>query len=83
MQLRIATKKEIRDALKIAKTLKEWFNEEGIKNMKTDFNLNNLLVAVERNKVVGFLCYSSYSGKMQLIWIGVVSEFQSKSIGKC
>ena len=44
--------------------------------MKVDFKLNNLTVAKERGRVLGFLCYTSYSGKMLLMWMGVKKEMQ-------
>ena len=62
--------------------MKEWFNAEGIKNMKTDFKLNNLVVAIDEGKVSGFLCYTTYCGKMQLIWMGVKRNTQRKGIGE-
>ena len=67
MIIRKATSNDRKDALKISRDLKEWFNEEGLKNMKIDFELNNIIVAIDRNKVVGFLCYTSYYGKMLLM----------------
>ena len=82
MKIRKATKKDKEEALKIAKKLKEWFSKEGVKNIKIDFELNNLIVAIEKNKVIGFLCYTSYSGRMQLIWMGVKKEYQRKGTGK-
>lgn len=82
MTIRKATEKDKKESLKIAQNLKEWFNKSGIKNMRTDFKLNNLLVAIEKNKVIGFVCYTSYCGKMLLIWMGVKKNYQNKGIGK-
>ena len=67
--------------IKIANKLSSWFNKERIKNIKIDFQLNNLVVAKENNKIIGFLCYSSYCGKMLIMLIGVKKEFQRKGTG--
>ena len=61
MQITKATKKDNEEAMNIAINLNDWFNETGLKNMKIDFDLNNLVVAKENDQVLGFLCYSSYS----------------------
>ncbi len=82
MIIRKATLNDRKKALNIAKELKGWFNEEGIKNMAIDFNLNSLVVTVENKKVVGFLCYTSYCGKMLLMWMGVRKESRRKGVGE-
>jgi len=82
MQIIKATKQDQKEAMKVAISLKDWFNEDGLKNMKIDFALNNLVVAKENGKVSGFLCYSSYSGKMLLMWTGVKKEAQRKGVGQ-
>jgi len=48
MKISKATKKDIKQSLIIAKSLKKWFNKNGIKNMKIDFEVNNTLVALEK-----------------------------------
>jgi len=82
MIIKKASKKEKEEGLRIASELKEWFNNEGLKNMKTDFDMNNVAVVIEDKKILGFLCYTSYCGKMQLIWMGVRRNYQRKGIGK-
>ena len=82
MEIVKATKKDQEEARRIATELKDWFNKEGLKNMKIDFELNNLVVAIENDKVKGFLCYSSYSGKMLLMWMGVERGAQRKGVGQ-
>jgi N-acetylglutamate synthase-like GNAT family acetyltransferase len=82
MKIRKANEKDKEKALGIAKELKEWFTPEAIKNMKVDFSLNNLIVALEGNKIIGFLCYSTNSGKMQIVWIGVARNQQRKGVGR-
>mgnify|MGYP000606078292 CR=1 FL=1 len=77
-----ATKKEKEEAATVAASLADWFSDEGLKNMRIDFDLNNLIVAKENGRVVGFLCYSSYSGKMLLMWMGVLASVQRKGVGQ-
>ncbi len=76
-----ASKKDKQKALKIASSLKDWFTTDALKNMSLDFEMNNLVVAKEQNKVVGFLCYSSFSGKMLLMWLGVDPSWHGKGVG--
>ncbi len=73
---------QIMEAIKIAKKLSEWFTKEAIKNMKTDFKMNHVIVAIDKDKVIGFLCYTSNGGKALIIWLGVDKEYQRKGIGK-
>jgi N-acetylglutamate synthase-like GNAT family acetyltransferase len=82
MQIGKATKEDEKRALEIATTLKGWFTKEGLKNMIIDFQMNHLVVAKEKDAVLGFLCYSSYCGKMLLIWMGVTQSTQRKGIGQ-
>ena len=82
MKIRQATKKDKKEAGAIAKTLHEWFNKEGLKNMALDFKMNSLIVAVEKEKVFGFLCYTSYCGKMLLMWMGIKRDLQRAGVGK-
>lgn len=82
MEIRKATKKDIKESIKIARDLKEWFTNEAVKNMKIDFSVNNLVVVAEKKKVLGFLCYSSYNSIMHLIWLGIRRNLQRKGVGK-
>ena len=83
MKIRKAkSKQDYAQAMTIAKDLKEWFNKDGIKAMKVDFAFNPLVVATDKEKVVGFLSYTCYDSIMRLIWIGVSKEYQRKGIGK-
>jgi hypothetical protein len=75
-----ANTEEREQAIKIAKTLKDWFNEEGIKNLKIDFEHNTVVVPKENEKVVGFMCYTTYCGKTLLIWLG--AKRGTKGVGQ-
>ena len=82
MKIQKTNTNSFKESINIASNLREWFNKEGLKNMEVDFELNNVVVAMNKNKVVGFLCYTSYCGKMLLMWMGVKKDFQRKSIGE-
>jgi len=43
----------------MARELKERFTKDAIQNMKVDFVANNLFIAIDKNKVIRFLCYFS------------------------
>ncbi|MCL4403154.1 GNAT family N-acetyltransferase [Candidatus Marsarchaeota archaeon] len=73
--------RHIADALKIAQGLNEWFNKNGLKSIETDLFFNNVAVAVDGNETLGFVCYSSYDGVMQLIWMAVERNHQGMGIG--
>ena len=77
-----ATNEDKLKALKLAKDLKDWFSLEGLKHMETDFKFNQVVVAKDQvGKVVGFLCYTAYSGRVLLLWMGVKLENQGQGIG--
>lgn len=82
MIIKKANKKETSEAINVSQGLTKWFDKRGLKDIKTDLKLNNLIVAVDKRKVIGFLCYSTYSGRMQLVWIGVKLNAQRKRIGE-
>lgn len=75
------SKQDLNEAIDIAKSLPEWFTPEGQKNMAIDFDNNNLIVEKEDDIVKGFLCYTTYDGKMLIIWMGIRPEFMGKGIG--
>lgn len=82
MNIRKASDKEKKESLRIAESLKEWFNKDGMKSMKIDFAMNHVIVAKEKEKVLGFLSYTTYSGKMLLLWMGVRKQSQRLGVGK-
>lgn len=82
IEIKKANDREKIEAFEIAKELKEWFNQKGLENMVLDFEINNLAVAIGEDKVVGFVCYSSYSGKILLLWTAVKREEQGRGIGE-
>ncbi|MBI2448943.1 hypothetical protein HYV49_01465 [Candidatus Pacearchaeota archaeon] len=43
VKLKKASLKDLKEAIKLAGELKEWFTKEALKNMKIDFVVNNLI----------------------------------------
>ncbi|MGV8152564.1 MAG: GNAT family N-acetyltransferase [Candidatus Nanoarchaeia archaeon] len=72
---------EINSCMRITKELKEWFDKNAIKNMKSDLIINNTIIAKEKNETAGFLNYNSDNGKIKIIWLGVKKSMQRKKIG--
>ena len=81
MIIKEASKEEINQATKIATKLDRWFTLEGIKNMRIDLKINTVIVAVDKKKVTGFVCYSSHEGMIKLLWMAVDKDRQDRGVG--
>jgi N-acetylglutamate synthase-like GNAT family acetyltransferase len=81
MRIRKATEKDSYESLKIVKGLDKWFTENDVKSMPIDFKVNNIVTAVDKNKVLGFLCYSSWEGAMKINWLAVKPEYHGNGVG--
>ncbi len=81
MKIRNATKKDIKSAIKIAKSLLNWFTKKAIKNMEIDFNMNNIVIASEKDEILGFLCFNSDKSRIKIVWLGVDKRYHRKGIG--
>lgn len=51
MQIVKSSKNDREEAMRIAAELGDWFNKAGLKNMRIDFEMNNVIVAKEGGKV--------------------------------
>ena len=69
--------------MKIAKKLHPlWFDKNAIsKSMPIDLRIHKSYVAEEGKDILGFLTYTSDSGKARISWIGVDPLFHSRGIG--
>jgi len=76
-----AKKKDIPNALEIARSLKEWFTKEAIEKMQRDFSKKNLFVATENKFIIGFLCFLEKKDYLKILWFGVKKDYQRKAIG--
>ena len=81
MDFRKANQTEHSAVIKIARSLSDWFSAEAVRNMQTDFAHNKLIVALSNEEIVGFLCYTTYSGKCLLLWMGVKPDKHYQGIG--
>lgn len=77
-----ATLKDKKLAFEVTKDLTDWFDVNGLKNIVIDFDRNSVIVAKENDQVLGFICYTSYSGKWLLLWMGVAPQAQRDGIGQ-
>ena len=68
--------------LKIAKSLDDWFSEDGIKYIEQDLEFQKLLVAEMDSMPVGFLSFFIYEGVGYLGWIGVYERYHGSGAGE-
>lgn len=81
MKIQRAKNKELQDSLQIARNLKEWFTKDAFEKMQKDFVSHTLLVAVHKNGVIGFLCFSKKKNYSKILWVGVQKNCQGKGVG--
>jgi len=81
IKIRIANKKEFPGILKVAGDLRKWFTAEALRNMKKDLEINRTIVASEKNKILGFICYNSYNGAIKILWMGISKPMHRIGIG--
>jgi len=73
---------ERRACLEIAKALPEWFNEAGLKAMERDLKSETTFIAVENDRVLGFITIKSINKKaLEILWMAVRRELRGKGIG--
>ncbi len=69
--------------LEIAKTLPEYFSEQGLKAMEKDLEQGDLFGVYEGNEMIGFVVYKELSPEaIEMAWLGVKKEYQGRGIGK-
>lgn len=77
--------------LSVARSLPEWFNEQGLREMARDFASHQGLVAVSGSgaeaEVVGFATWfpspdPTEPNLAEITWLGVRREFQGRGIGR-
>ncbi|HEY8345834.1 MAG TPA: GNAT family N-acetyltransferase [Symbiobacteriaceae bacterium] len=91
IHIRDATTADYEAMLSVARSLPEWFNERGLREMARDFLTHRGLVAVcirdTSEKVVGFATWlqssdSPEANVAEITWLGVAREFQGQGIGR-
>lgn len=68
--------------LALATTLEEWFNEEGLAQMERDLAHHGGFVAVDRNRMVGFVTWRRMDSEgADLSWLAVAREHHRMGVG--
>ena len=69
--------------LGLARTLDDWFNEEGLETMARDLKTHGGFVASRAETVIGFITWHPVSPEVaDLSWMGVARSEQRSGIGK-
>jgi ribosomal protein S18 acetylase RimI-like enzyme len=83
MKIQPFTERDVRGMLAVAKKLHpKWYHEVHIKSMPIDFRCQRGFAAVEKNKIVGFISYSSEDGIPRITRLGVDPALHRKGIGR-
>lgn len=68
--------------LDLARTLDEWFNDEGLVRMERDLDQHGGFVAVDGDRLVGFITWRRIdSANADLSWLAVAREQHRKGVG--
>lgn len=70
------------EAIKLAKELADFFNEEGIESLKHDLENHELYGAFIDNTLAGFITFRKADiASMEISWLAVQSKLQNQGIG--
>ena len=71
------------DVLALARSLGDWFNDEGLRQMETDLRNHAGHVALLGARLVGFATWNPVDGPVaNLSWMGVAEDVQRTGIGR-
>jgi len=71
------------DVLALARSLGDWFNDEGLRQMETDLRNHAGHVALLGSRLVGFETWNPVDGRVaNLSWMGVAKDVQRAGIGR-
>lgn len=77
----LETEFERRASLEIARGLPKWFNESGLKAMERDLKSETTFVAIERDRVLGFITVKPINEKaLEILWMAVRRELRGSGI---
>ena len=71
-----------REIVQTAKILSKWFTKQAITNIKRACNKQNGFVALDNNKIVGFLLYRKWKETAIITWMGILPNYQGEGIGR-
>ncbi len=83
MKIRKLTEKDFRNIIDVAKKLHpKWFDNFAInKSIPLDLKIHKGFVAEEKDKIIGFLTFTSNDGEVKISWMGVEPKFHRKKVG--
>jgi ribosomal protein S18 acetylase RimI-like enzyme len=82
LRIREGTTLDYSTVLQIAKSLDDWFNEDGIKYIEQDLEFEKLIIVEADSEPIGFLSYFLYEGIGYLGWIGVYERYHGTGAGE-
>ncbi len=78
----LKTEVEMSACLQIARDLRKWFNEAGLRAMGRDLREEKTFVAIEGEDVLGFITVKPLNEKaLEILWMAVRRELRGKGIG--
>ncbi|WP_456453693.1 GNAT family N-acetyltransferase [Thermococcus sp.] len=78
----LKTEVERSACIQLARDLRKWFNEAGIKAMAGDLREEKTFVAIEGEDVLGFITVKPLNEKaLEILWMAVRRELRGKGIG--
>src|SRR4030042_4658567 len=84
MKIRKYNKKDFKQTMNITRNLHpKWLDRFAIDvSIPLDLKIHEGFVAEEKNRILGFITYSSKEGAVELTWMGIDPKFHSKGIGR-
>lgn len=83
MSIEIKKTTDFQKAYEIAKSLPEYFDEDGLKSIEQDTKNHMLFGAYLDNEMIGFATYKEINDEaIEMSWLGVLPQYQGKNYGK-
>lgn len=82
LKIREGTVSDHETVIQIAKSLNDWFNEDGVKYIKQDLEFEKLIIVDADSGPIGFLSYFLYEGIGYLGWIGIYEQHHGSGAGE-
>ena len=83
VELRLMTRDDFAAVIGLARSLPQWFNEEGIQQITVDIERQSGAVAMANGDVIGFITWTSDGdGSGEIGWIAVDSGHHRGGIGR-
>ncbi len=73
---------DLKDIVIIAKALPKWFTPKGVKGIRRACKVQDGYVAIHANNVIGFLLYRKWKSTADIKWMGILTNYHRKGIGK-